>query len=513
MTLDEALGKLAEGNDAAFDKIYEETRRTVYYIALSVVRERMLAEDVMQTTYLKVLGNASRYRRGTNAAAWIARIARNEALDLMRRRSREYSVDERENPLPFGTRDVDDYGLLIDLARRILKREEFSVLMLAVAEGYKRREIAELLGMPLPTVTWHYTRAVRKMQAALAEEREPARGGGVVDRRELETELRREAQEHTPDVYTRIRSAQPIRAEGDVLVRTRRKPFLVLACAVAAVLVALACILPFALQKGTPAVGGNGNLYISINPSVEFTVQDNKVTGVRALNRDAALLLVGEDFVGMTPEDAGAAFAELSDQKHLITAQGIGVYATGADGAAIEQRVRERLTGQYGGTYAISELSKTDFDALLAAYDATAMGDFEDYLERELSYLSAEFAQKVRELTGTYLADLDSVFAGSMTQADFNTKYLYLGEDCIFEDGDESRRDLEEEFAELCRDIERYGDDYIFDELFDEFLDEIEDLYETEDEDDDDDDDDDDEHDRDDERDDRDDRDDRRKKA
>ena len=50
MTLDEALGKLAEGNDAAFDKIYEETRRTVYYIALSVVRERMLAEDVMQTT-------------------------------------------------------------------------------------------------------------------------------------------------------------------------------------------------------------------------------------------------------------------------------------------------------------------------------------------------------------------------------------------------------------------------------------------------------------------------------
>ena len=140
------------------------------------------------------------------------------------------------------------------------------------------------------------------------------------------------------------------------------------------------------------------------------------------------------------------------------------------------------------------------------------MGDFEDYLERELSYLSAEFAQKVRELTGTYLADLDSVFAGSMTQADFNTKYLYLGEDCIFEDGDESRRDLEEEFAELCRDIERYGDDYIFDELFDEFLDEIEDLYETED-DDDDDDDDDDEHDRDDERDERDDRGDRRQKA
>ena len=209
MTLDDALGKIAQGDHSAFDALYERTRRTVYYIALSYVRERMLAEDVMQTTYLKVLGNASRYRRGTNAGAWIASIARNEAIDLMRRRSRELSVDEHENPLPFGTRDVDDYGLLIDLARRILKQEEFSVLMLAAAEGYKRREIAQMLSMPLPTVSWHYARAVKKMQAALREERETSRGGGIVNRRELETELMREARDHTPDVYDRIRSAPP----------------------------------------------------------------------------------------------------------------------------------------------------------------------------------------------------------------------------------------------------------------------------------------------------------------
>ena len=123
MSLDEALGKLAAGDQTAFDEIYNRTRKTVYYIALSYLRERMLAEDVMQTVYLKVLGSASRYRRGTNGAAWIARITRNEAIDLLRRRSRELSVDERADPLPFGVHRVDDYGLLIDLARRILKRE------------------------------------------------------------------------------------------------------------------------------------------------------------------------------------------------------------------------------------------------------------------------------------------------------------------------------------------------------------------------------------------------------
>ena len=145
--LDDAMTRLAAGERAAFDDVYRDTRRTVYYIALSYVRERMLAEDVMQTTYLKVLSGAARYRAGTNARAWIARIARNEAIDVLRRRSREVSVDERADPRPFGTSSVDDYGLLIDLARRILKQEEFSVLMLAAAEGYKRREIAELLGI------------------------------------------------------------------------------------------------------------------------------------------------------------------------------------------------------------------------------------------------------------------------------------------------------------------------------------------------------------------------------
>ena len=453
MTLDEALGRLAEGDDTAFDEIYQQTRKTVYYIALSYVRERMLAEDVMQTVYLKVLRAAARYRRGTNATAWIARIARNESIDLIRRRSREVSVDERENPLPFGMRDVDDYGLLIDLARRILKQEEFSVLMLTAVEGYKRREIAQMLAMPLPTVTWHYSRAVKKMQLALKEEREQSLGGVIVDRRELERELRKEALEHTPDVYDRVKSAAPLQ-EGEVLVKTHpRTPLIVLACAVAGVLFLLACILPFVLRGSSV---GNANLYISINPSVEFIVEDDQVTGVKALNPDAA-----------------------TAQKNLITADGIGVYATGKNAEDISRRVRDRLTSEYGGTYSVNELTQSDLEALLAAYDEKVMGDFEDYLENELSYLREGFAQKVRELLTTYLTDLDAVFADTMTREDFNLKYLYLGEDCIFEDGDESREDLSEEFEELRREIERFGDDYIYDELYDEFLEAVEETYEN----------------------------------
>ena len=499
VSIDEAMARLAAGENDALEEIYTQTRKTVYYVALSIVRERMLAEDVMQTTYLKVLANASAYRAGSNARAWIARIAKNEAIGLLRRRKREVSVDEREELALFGTQAADEYGLLIDLARRILKEKEFAVLMLSAAEGYKRREIADLLGIPLPTVTWHYGRAVAKMQSALAE-REQTQGGSAVDRRQLEQELRSEAEQHTPDVYERIRSAPPVQAEkgGSVLAAARPNRWKVaLACTLAAALLFLAVLLPFVLGGSSVAAvylsigtlpAGVGNVSVARlseertsadaqteATSVEFSVEDGLVTGVRALNRGAALLVAGETFTGLSPEDASEKFVALSDSKHLIAADGIGLYVTGDDSAAIEQRVRDRLTGG-AQSYSVRGMEQTELDEIIAAYDEQAMGDFEDYLERELVHLRDGFAAQVHALMETYLDDLYS-----MDPAAFNQKYLYLGEDCIYEDGDEDPRELEENFLELRRAVERYGDAYIFDELYDEFLEAVEELYETDD--------------------------------
>lgn len=162
---------LARGDRSSFDELYRCTSKTVYHIALGIVRDRALAEDVMQSTYLSVLRNSESYRAGTNAAAWIARIARNEALNVYNKRKREESVDEREHPEAFGTAHPDEYGLLVDLARRILPEEEFTVLLLIAADGYKRREVSEMLSMPVPTVTWKYKRALSAMKEALKEEK------------------------------------------------------------------------------------------------------------------------------------------------------------------------------------------------------------------------------------------------------------------------------------------------------------------------------------------------------
>ena len=78
-------------------------------------------------------------------------------------------VDERQSPEVFGTQQTDDYTLLIDLAKSILTEDEFAILMLVTAAGYKRREISGMLDMPVPTVTWRFNKAIEKMRKSLEE--------------------------------------------------------------------------------------------------------------------------------------------------------------------------------------------------------------------------------------------------------------------------------------------------------------------------------------------------------
>ena len=170
MALDIFIKKFINGDASAFDEIYNRTRTSVYYVALSVLRNKALAEDVMQTTYISVLKNIRNYVLGTNASAWIIKIARNEALNVKKSRTREQSVDEHENNSLFGVSNPDTYGELTDMAKRLLNDDEFLILMFVTACGYKRKEIGKMLGIPIPTVTWKYRNALFKMRNALEKE-------------------------------------------------------------------------------------------------------------------------------------------------------------------------------------------------------------------------------------------------------------------------------------------------------------------------------------------------------
>lgn len=162
MKLDSFLHRLADGDRSAFRAVYDETNKAAYYTALSILGERPLAEDAVQSAYLSVIKNAGTYRGG-NARAFIIRIVRNTAINLKNKRKREICVDERENEPLFGTYETEDNGVIED-AKKLLGSDEFNVLMLVAVCGYKRREIALMLEMPVPTVSWKYGEAIKKLR-------------------------------------------------------------------------------------------------------------------------------------------------------------------------------------------------------------------------------------------------------------------------------------------------------------------------------------------------------------
>ncbi len=160
--------RLKEGDPQAFDILYETASKSVYYMALSVVKDSFAAEEVMQDTFIKALNNLNLFDENKNAMNWLLTIAKNLAINRYNKMKKEISVEPKT--LYDCKIHIDEDNSLIDFAMNNLSETEFSVLMLCELKGYKRREVAKMLDMPLPTVTWHYKKAINNLKILLEKE-------------------------------------------------------------------------------------------------------------------------------------------------------------------------------------------------------------------------------------------------------------------------------------------------------------------------------------------------------
>ena len=167
--LERKIAALKGGDRSAFDYIYEHTHRAVYFAVFSIVRDRMHAEDILQETYLRALSSLEQYRAGTNFPAWLRSVGRSLALNHLKKHAREVATDFEEDAWKYGTQETE-LPYIFDVARRLLSGEEYEILMLCRLSGYKRREVAAMLALPVGTVTWKYNEALKKLKAYLIKE-------------------------------------------------------------------------------------------------------------------------------------------------------------------------------------------------------------------------------------------------------------------------------------------------------------------------------------------------------
>lgn len=169
--LEKHIDVLRAGDLRAFDALYEQTNRTVYFAALYIVRDKMHAEDILQETYVRALRSLDSYTPGTNFTAWLTRIAKNLALNHVKSAKRTIPTDFQEDSYKYGTQETH-LPYVFDVAAKVLSEEEYNILMLCHVAGYKRREVAQMLQMPIGTVTWKNNEALKKLKKVLSEESE-----------------------------------------------------------------------------------------------------------------------------------------------------------------------------------------------------------------------------------------------------------------------------------------------------------------------------------------------------
>lgn len=167
--IDSALIKTASGDNDAFERLYEETKRGVYSYLFSYFDNEADCEDAMQDTYLKIKQNIHRYTPGTNGLAWILQIAKNTALNMIRAKRTRNEAVYTEEP----TVGLENYELketLMSIMKRVLDEDEQRIIILHSIWGYKHKEIAKIIDKPIGTVTSKYKRAVDKLKTAWKEE-------------------------------------------------------------------------------------------------------------------------------------------------------------------------------------------------------------------------------------------------------------------------------------------------------------------------------------------------------
>ncbi len=164
------LRRIGGGDQQAMVALFDRYSTLVYAVALRVLGEPASAEDAMQDVFLRIWRKPPVMDAPSGSlAGWFAVLARNRAIDQLRRRR---DTDSPEDVVLLSATDVEKEGehrLLLERARTMmhaLPEEQQAVLNLAFFDGLSHSEIAERLHSPLGTIKTRLRRAVLTLRKA-----------------------------------------------------------------------------------------------------------------------------------------------------------------------------------------------------------------------------------------------------------------------------------------------------------------------------------------------------------
>ncbi|MDE7322828.1 MAG: RNA polymerase sigma factor [Lachnospiraceae bacterium] len=165
----ECMERMKSGDKNALHEIYEAYIGYIYSVVFQVVSNREDAEDVTSEFFIKLWRLADTYRGGNGHKAWMATIARNMAIDLLRKMRREVPTEDFSDSASESVSDeCIEQEVIADVSLRqaleTLRPSEREVVNLKIMGDMTFQEIADILKIPLGTITWRYQNAIKKLR-------------------------------------------------------------------------------------------------------------------------------------------------------------------------------------------------------------------------------------------------------------------------------------------------------------------------------------------------------------
>lgn len=175
------LDRIAQRDEAALKALYDLCASKLYGLALRVVPQRELAEDVLQEAFLTVWRSAADYRASLSPPmAWLGLIVRSRGLDMLRRRAAERShlTDELDDtladtlpldgPTPLDTAQASEQAWALHQCLGRLDNKQREVVSLAYVRDLSHSELAQQLSLPLGTVKTWIRRGLDQLRLCMA---------------------------------------------------------------------------------------------------------------------------------------------------------------------------------------------------------------------------------------------------------------------------------------------------------------------------------------------------------
>ena len=160
------------GETKAQFMLYKQYSRAMYNIAIRFTNNKMDAEDILQDSFITAFEKLPGLLDTASFPGWLKRIVINRCIDQVRKN--EALLDSMNEDLPDNT-DIEDEPdftidpMIVHHAIRNLPGGSRSILILHALEGYKHREIADILGISESTSKTQYKRALALLNRDLKQ--------------------------------------------------------------------------------------------------------------------------------------------------------------------------------------------------------------------------------------------------------------------------------------------------------------------------------------------------------